>query len=59
MPSILILAEWLGGDPNSLRSAFRPGWHIFKFWQGIVDIVLRGIALVRAHYTLGVAFECD
>lgn len=56
MPIVIIPVGWmvecLGSDPNSPTRSVFPGIYILKFWQGIVDIVLRAITLVRMHAVL-------
>ena len=37
----------LENDPNSPARTVYPGTYILKFWQGIVDVILRGVTIVR------------
>ena len=37
----------LENDPNSPSRSVYPGTYILKFWQGIVDFILRVVTIVR------------
>lgn len=51
MPFVIIPVGWfvacLENDPNSPARTVYPGTYILKFWQGIVDVILRGVTIVR------------
>ena len=56
MPFVIIPVGWmvacLENDPNAPSRNIFPGIFILKFWQGIVDIVLRASTIVRELYCM-------